>query len=176
MIPGWWTNLTEKVQARIPFLRKLPVWSWWLIALAALGIIIALTNTTSSLSSSAVSESPLDSVFLGFSVFLKLTAVIILIYAAAYSYKHWRGALPNRAPKQLSVIETTHLSPRQALHLIRVGERVILIGATDQNLNYITDISSAAGAASDTNRSEIAQNAGQLTSGSPDFASIFRNY
>lgn len=176
MTPGWWDNLAGKAQERFPFLKKLPVWAWWLVALAALGILIALTNTMAPVSNRTVAESPLDSVVLGVGVFLKLVAIIILIYAAAYAYRHWRGVLPARTARQLSVIETTHLSPRQALHLVRVGERLILIGATDQNLNFITDVEPGSGAALSANPADAAQDASQIPNGSSDFASMLRKY
>ncbi len=175
MNSGWRNSLVEKAQERFPFLKKLPLWAWWLIALAALGIVIALTSTT-PVSNGAIAESPLDSVALGVGVILKLAAVIILIYAAAYGYRHWRGVLPARTARRLSVIETTHLSPRQALHLVRVGERLILIGATDQNLNFITDVETTSAVALNTNPTDAAQDASQITNGSQDFASIIRNY
>jgi len=40
----------------------------------------------------------------------------------------------------MQVIETVRLSPKQALHLVTVGDRQLLIGATDQNVSLLTPV------------------------------------
>jgi flagellar biosynthetic protein FliO len=74
------------------------------------------------------------------SVLFKLGFVILLIYVSLYLLKRWQtGKLPGSV-KKLSILETTHLSPRQALHLVKVDSQVFLIGATDQTISYLLQL------------------------------------
>jgi flagellar protein FliO/FliZ len=85
-------------------------------------------------------STPLETAVLGMDVLFKLGVVIGLIYISLYLLRRWRGALPGARTRRLSILETTPLTPRQALHLVQVGGRVLLIGATDQNLTMLTEI------------------------------------
>ncbi len=40
----------------------------------------------------------------------------------------------------MQVVETVRLSPKQALHLVMVGDQQLLIGATDQNVALLTSV------------------------------------
>jgi flagellar biogenesis protein FliO len=37
-------------------------------------------------------------------------------------------------------MESVRLSPKQALHVVRVGEEYFLVGATDQNVNLLSQV------------------------------------
>jgi flagellar biosynthetic protein FliO len=76
---------------------------------------------------------------LAISVMLKLALVLALIYAALYVLRRWQGGGLASARRQLAVVESLRLSPRQTLHLVRVCDRVWLIGATDQALNLLAE-------------------------------------
>jgi flagellar biogenesis protein FliO len=43
----------------------------------------------------------------------------------------------------VTLLETTRLSPRQALHLIRAGGQMYLIGATDQGVTLLAEVEPA---------------------------------
>lgn len=73
-------------------------------------------------------------------VFLKLGLVVLLILGAALVLRNWKGTPWRTALRQMTVIETLHLTPRRALHLIRVGQRVLLIGATDQSIALLGEM------------------------------------
>jgi len=89
-------------------------------------------------SSSAVSD---PSPWFYLDAFLKLLFVIGLFIGGAIVARHYSGKKIFRDPsRQLEVLETVRLSPRQALHLVRVGERSILIGATDQSFSLLKDL------------------------------------
>lgn len=92
---------------------------------------------------------PLSSGTLVLDVFVKLGLVIALIYGALFAWRRWQGgpaavrglfAAPQR---QLTLLETTRLSPRQALHLVRVGGQTWLIGATDQGIALLAEVEPA---------------------------------
>jgi flagellar biosynthetic protein FliO len=91
------------------------------------------------------SESPTDPLgstplyFVG--VFIKLIGVLLLIVASAAIFRRWKNLGPKGGSvRQLHLLETVRLSPRQALHLVAIGDQHILIGATDQSIALITPV------------------------------------
>ena len=74
-----------------------------------------------------------------FEVILKLGVVLVLIYLSLYFLRRWQVGRPGGLPRQVIILETTRLSPRQALHLVRVGSQVMLIGATDNSLALLSE-------------------------------------
>jgi flagellar biogenesis protein FliO len=65
--------------------------------------------------------------------------VVLLIYLTLYVLRRWQVGRPGRLPRQVTILETTRLSPRQALHLVQVGKQVMLIGATDNSLALLSE-------------------------------------
>lgn len=49
-------------------------------------------------------------------------------------------ALEERGDSLIDVVATTSIGPSRALHLVRVGEEIVLVGATDQSVNVIARI------------------------------------
>lgn len=107
-----------------------------IFSLLATGILFMLGSASEN------SNDPLGSSTLYFfSVFIKLIGVLLLIVGSAVLLKRWMPLGPNgRSANQLRVIETVRLSPRQALHLVVIGEQHLLIGATDQSIALITPV------------------------------------
>jgi flagellar biosynthetic protein FliO len=109
------------------------------VALLAFSLIATLILLVGD---SSVSSDPLDTTpFYFFSAFIKLIVVVLLIFGAAAIFRRWiqpgAGIQSNR---QMRLVETIRLSPRQALHLVSVGGQTLLIGATDQNVSLISPI------------------------------------
>jgi len=93
-------------------------------------------------SAPSVTEDPLGSTpFYFFSAFVKLIVVLLLIVGVSIVFRRWiqPGAGIN-ATRQMRLVETVRLSPRQALHLVVIGNRKLLIGATDQSVSLIAPI------------------------------------
>lgn len=91
---------------------------------------------------SSVTSDPLGSTpfyFLG--AFVKLVAVLVLIVGISVVFRRWiqPGAGIN-STRQMRLVETVRLSPRQALHLVVIGNQKLLIGATDQSVALISPI------------------------------------
>jgi flagellar biosynthetic protein FliO len=136
----------EILQQRLAgWLRRWPPTARWWIGGAALVLLIGAASLASPRSAQTAGPGALapdwfSGIGLGLSVLLKLGLVIGLIYASLYVLKRWQGgALAGRA-RQVTLVETTRLSPRQALHLVKVGQRTLLIGATDASLNLLTEL------------------------------------
>lgn len=73
-------------------------------------------------------------------VFLKLGLVLLLIYSAAIYLRRRQNSGHPLSKKQIQVLETTHLSPHRALHLVQVGDHTYLIGATDHNIHLLSQV------------------------------------
>jgi flagellar biosynthetic protein FliO len=91
-----------------------------------------------------------DSTGLALGVFARLILVVAAIYIAAMLIRRWQNGGTKPSVRQLSVLETLHLSQRRTVHLIRAGEQVFLIGATDQAVTLLGQIPAQAGAQSAT--------------------------
>lgn len=133
------------------FVKSNPLWGWGLAGLGCLVVLIAaalsapspLPATMPAFTSPAAAapvETTLDTLRLVIGVVLKLGLVIFLIYASLYLLRRWRGPLLGAPLRQISVLETTRLSPRQAMHLVKVGDRVFLVGAADQGLSMLAEL------------------------------------
>jgi flagellar biosynthetic protein FliO len=74
-------------------------------------------------------------------VALRLLFVLAIIYLCYAAYRWMQNRRVIQQPKKrLSVVETVRLSPRQAVHIVRVGSQEFLVGATDQTMNLISEI------------------------------------
>lgn len=124
--------------------KKLPAWAWGLFALGGLLLGLGMNTGTPARAGTAVQTSTVTGITspseIGLSaldVLLKLGFVIGLIYVSLYLLRRWQGQMTGRSTRQLRVIESLSLAPRQTLHLVRVGSQTLLIGATDQTLTQL---------------------------------------
>jgi flagellar biogenesis protein FliO len=44
--------------------------------------------------------------------------------------------------KEIHIVETVHLGPRKAVHLLEIGGRRYLIGSTNEKINTLADLNS----------------------------------
>ena len=75
-------------------------------------------------------------------LFLKLVLVIGLAYLALAGLRWLQKSKhsPIAGSATINVLETTGLAPGRALHLVIVGEKTLLIGATDHQISLITEL------------------------------------
>lgn len=69
-----------------------------------------------------------------------LVLIIVIIYLSVWLMKKYSGGKIAGVGNLISVIERRHLAPKQALYLIKVGEKHLLIGASDSGLQKLSDI------------------------------------
>lgn len=126
-IKGWIESSSKK--------QKLVV-SLFAFGLLATGALLSFGDT------SGVAKDPLSSTpFYFLSAFVKLMAVLLLIVGSSVIFRRWlQPGLNGKTARQLRLLETIRLSPKQALHLIVIGDQKLLIGATDQNVSLIAPI------------------------------------
>ncbi len=72
-------------------------------------------------------------------VLLGLILVVLVIGVLYAGMKRaQRGKLPGgRASGTVKVVETTQLGPGRNLHLVHIGDRVLLVGATDHGITLL---------------------------------------
>ncbi len=107
-----------------------------LISLVACGALLLSSGGTDG-AAGGVGDSP----FYYLGVMLKLVGVLLLIVGGAVMLLRWQKA-PRKGfnARRLAREETIRLTPKQAVHLIRVGDQHFLIGATDQSVSLISAV------------------------------------
>jgi flagellar protein FliO/FliZ len=107
-----------------------------------LAFSILATGALFLLSENPNRNDPLASTpFFIFDVFVKLIGVLLLIVVVAVVYRRWGNpVLGSSVKRNLTLIETLRLSPKQAIHLVEIGGEQILLGATDQSISLLKSI------------------------------------
>jgi flagellar biosynthetic protein FliO len=114
-------------------------WTVALISLSILATAVLFISTGSTPAPQYGALEPTPLYFIG--IIAKLIAVLLLIIGAAVLLRRWqvKNGL-GRFNGKLSVVETVRLSPKQAVHLVRVGNQHVLIGATDTTISMLTAV------------------------------------
>ena len=71
---------------------------------------------------------------------LAVVFVVVLGAAALYVSKKLLPKIANRPSKEIRIVETVHLGPRKAVHLIEVGRRRFLLGSTNENIRKLAEV------------------------------------
>ncbi len=71
-----------------------------------------------------------------------LIVVVICVYLGLYLLKKLTGKKSGVVLKSdvLEVLQTTHLGPRKTISLVKVGDRSVLVGVTEQQISTITEL------------------------------------
>ena len=87
-------------------------------------------------------------------LFLKMMLMVLLVIvlgaAAIYISKKFLPRLTNLPGKKIRVIETVHLGPRKAVHLLKIGNQQLLIGSTNDNITKLADLTDVLDVARDS--------------------------
>jgi len=73
---------------------------------------------------------------------LAVLLVLALGIAAYYVSKKLGGKIINLPNRQIKLVETLYLGSRKALHLIKVGDKSIIIGTTPTTITRIAELDS----------------------------------
>ena len=74
-----------------------------------------------------------------------MVSVLFLVVLGAggiYISKRFLPKITNLSGKEIRIVETVHLGPRKAVHLLEIGERRFLIGSTNENITRLADLTS----------------------------------
>jgi flagellar biosynthetic protein FliO len=78
-----------------------------------------------------------------FKMMLSVLLVVVLGAAAIYISKRFLPKITNLPGKEIRIIETVHLGPRKAVHLLKIGSQWILIGSTNESITKLADVTDA---------------------------------
>lgn len=73
-----------------------------------------------------------------------LVSILIITVLGAAAFILSRKLLPkiaNAQGRQIQLIETLHLAPGKAVHLLTIGRRKILVASSKDGVRYLTDLS-----------------------------------
>ncbi len=77
-------------------------------------------------------------------IFIKMVFALVIVVAlgvgAIYLSKKLVPRITSSSSKEVQIIETVHIGPHRAVHLLKVGSRRILIGSTNENITRLADI------------------------------------
>ncbi len=89
---------------------------------------------------SNVSGGGVNSQELFYKMMFSVVLVIALGAGAIYISKKFMPKITKLSGKKIRIIETVHLGPRRAVHLMKVGGQMILIGSTNQSITKLADV------------------------------------
>lgn len=92
---------------------------------------------------SARAESNLGSSEIFFKLMLSVLLVAALGVAAIYASRKLLPRITNLPGKKIHIIETVHLGPRKAVHLLEIDNQRFLIGSTNENITKLADVTYA---------------------------------
>ncbi|MHC4435829.1 MAG: flagellar biosynthetic protein FliO [Planctomycetota bacterium] len=82
----------------------------------------------------------------GWELFVKAILAILFVLAlfiiAIYVSKKILPKITNLPGKEIRIVETVHLGPRKAVHLLEINNRRFLIGSTNESVTKLADLGS----------------------------------
>ncbi len=69
-----------------------------------------------------------------------LLLIIIIIYASVWLMKRYTTGRTPVGGELIKIVERRHLTPKQAIYVVKVGEKHVLLGATESGINKLCDV------------------------------------
>jgi len=80
-------------------------------------------------------------------LFYKMTLSVLLVIglgaAAIYLTKRVLPKITGGPSKEIHILETAHIGQRRAVHLVKAGDRMLLIGSTNGSITKLADLTKA---------------------------------
>jgi flagellar biosynthetic protein FliO len=107
-----------------------------------------LSDNTSSLfakesNPSVRSVDKLSTKELFFKMMISVLLVVVLGVSAIYISKKFLPRITNLSGREIHIVETVHLGPRRAVHILKVGDKQLLIGSTNESITKLADVTDA---------------------------------
>ena len=77
---------------------------------------------------------------LSYKMLISVLLVVVLGAAAIYVSKKLLPRITNLPGKEIRLVETVHLGPRKAVHLLKIGNQKLLIGSTSERITKLADV------------------------------------
>jgi len=78
-----------------------------------------------------------------------LLVVLVLLAVAAVVGKKFLPRMAARGKRQLRLLETLHVAPKNTVHLMKVGNRIFMLGSGKEGLTTLGDVTDAVTAGQD---------------------------
>jgi flagellar biosynthetic protein FliO len=78
-----------------------------------------------------------------FKMMISVLLVVVLGVGAIYISKRFLPRITNLSGKEVHIVETVHIGPRRAVHLLKIGNRQLLIGSTNESITKLADVTDA---------------------------------
>jgi len=130
--------------AWLKWINNQPLWLRLLIVLSAGAlafVVLMIVLSPPGFASEDPGETSLGTFGIAMELILSLGFIVILIFVFLNLMSRMRSGSWIQQSRKLKIIETTNLSQRQAIHMIKVGEKFYLVGATDNSISLLTEIS-----------------------------------
>ena len=75
-----------------------------------------------------------------FKMMLTVLLVVALGSAAIYISKRVFPKFARLPAKRIRIVETVNLGPRKSVHLLKIGNQLLLIGSTNENITKLSDV------------------------------------
>lgn len=124
---------------RLRSVKGFTTWLWIVILFVILAIGLLMNDPLPPVQGGE-GGGAFGSTGLALSVFFRWMAVIGLVYIAFIFLRKWQGNKSGGSLKRINVVERFHLSPKQALYIVNVDGREMLVGATDSSINLIAEM------------------------------------
>ena len=84
-------------------------------------------------------------------LFYKMTLSVLLVIglgaAAIYLTKRVLPKITGGPSKEIQILETAHIGQRRTVHLLKAGDRMLLIGSTNGSITKLADLTEASSSA-----------------------------
>jgi flagellar biosynthetic protein FliO len=80
-------------------------------------------------------------------VYKTIIAVVLVVgfgAAAIYASKKLLPRITGLPGKEIRIVETAHLGPRKAVHLVKIGDQRFLIGSTNERIAMLANLAEPA--------------------------------
>ncbi|MBD3232846.1 MAG: flagellar biosynthetic protein FliO [candidate division Zixibacteria bacterium] len=103
------------------------------------------TDSADSLSSPATSyqRAETSNLELGLRLILSIVLVIVLVYLSVWALKKFYSFKTNSgasSANSIQVIDNAYIAPKKGLHIVKVGSKYILVGSSENSMNFLCDL------------------------------------
>ncbi|HPH96547.1 MAG TPA: flagellar biosynthetic protein FliO [Anaerolineaceae bacterium] len=134
----------QKIYARMRTDRWFAAMIWLIAAMVLLGVVILLSEFSSPWVVPGDETTARPSMFESFggavSTLFRVLLVFGLLFLTMILLQRWKGGGGAPAERRMKLMETLHLSPRQSIYLVRVGEKEFMVGGTDSGMHLLAEL------------------------------------
>ncbi len=84
-----------------------------------------------------------SSLELGLRLVLSIVLVVVLVYLSVWALKKFysfKGASGTGSANSIQVIANAYIAPKKGLHIVKVGSKYILVGSSENSMNFLCDL------------------------------------